>query len=926
MYSVSLAEVLFSQAESEEQKRQVQRQYYNRLLSLLHILDLLSCLILIGASESKLEEIFEKEGYSFKHGTAVCLILAISRIILFPLLANLGGYFGRETTHLKENKHKAKQDKEEELKERLLAHEAEINDGAFEKITEINDKAEDFHERKEKVKLSLKAREKAQTYKYLFLGLVFFFSSAYQIFVGIKVSSYEWRHEKTLEIFSMCVSVLWINLMAYYYRAKISDDTKEEGLYIPKVHKHPVFWGTGYFRHRCDLCGKSIRNKVGGVFRCKLCDWDCCVACCKRDDIQDVGENLLRSDKGVRQEKNVSNYSYFKRALELARPQWNLISVSLTVLALNCGCNLALPHMQGRIINNLIERNVNDFYGNVEKYVFIMLVQGLFTGLSNYLFRVVARTLGITVRNKLFSHILAQDVAFFDGTTSGYLVSKLSYEVNGMVDPIRTSLGQLLSNIILLIGGIFMCYYSSYKLSLLAFVSVGPIMFLWDQYGEFSKKVNRKMLVAYAQANSVATEALNHIREVKSFSTEEKECSLFNENTNLALKAGLKDAFFSGLTEMGTGYLDLGTGVLILWFGGLLVLSKSISVGELIAFQFYWNMMNSSYQSLQGILVNFTRSSAAAEKVFTLMDNIPDIDLTKGQPVDWEVKGHLELRSVSFFYQMRPYNKVLTDVNLNILPGTVCALVGRSGGGKSSIVKLLLRFYDPKSGGIYLDGRNFQDLKVGELRKNFGCVAQNSTLFAKTILYNITYGLDEDEYTLEDVYEACKKAQCYDFIMGFKDKFQTRVGEAGTRISGGQCQRIAIARIFLRKPKVVLLDEATSALDEESQARVQSALDDLMAEKQNDGEKHTIVLVAHRLSTVQFADKIAVVDKGVILEEGNHTELLRIENGIYRRLVTLKKERERSLLEGNGEKKEVEGLEKLMEEVMKEKANENAKK
>jgi ABC-type multidrug transport system fused ATPase/permease subunit len=239
----------------------------------------------------------------------------------------------------------------------------------------------------------------------------------------------------------------------------------------------------------------------------------------------------------------------------------------------------------------------------------------------------------------------------------------------------------------------------------------------------------------------------------------------------------------------------------------------------------------------------------------------------------------MELRGVQFFYQMRPDNIVLNDFHLDIPAGKTVALVGRSGGGKSTIINMLLRFYDAREGKILLDGHEYESLKVHQLRRLFGVVTQETELFAMTVLENIAYGMEKDEYTLEDVERAAKKAFAHDFICEMKDGYSTRIGERGNRLSGGQRQRIAIARVFLRRPKIILLDEATSALDENSQEAVQQALSTLIAES-----NATVVLVAHRLSTVMNADSIVVIDKGVALEQGNHDELVE-KGGIYASMV-----------------------------------------
>jgi ABC-type multidrug transport system fused ATPase/permease subunit len=264
----------------------------------------------------------------------------------------------------------------------------------------------------------------------------------------------------------------------------------------------------------------------------------------------------------------------------------------------------------------------------------------------------------------------------------------------------------------------------------------------------------------------------------------------------------------------------------------------------------------------------------------------PDIKQDSGIQMDaGSLQGSLVLEDVEFAYQMRPNQKVLDGINLTVNKGEVCALVGKSGGGKSTLVHLMMRFYDPKAGRILLDGMDLTTLNLRSVHRQCGLVAQDTQLFATTIRENIAYGLDEEfasgQLTEEDIINAAIDANAHEFILKFEDQYNTKVGERGVRISGGQKQRIALARVFLRKPRLLFLDEATSALDAESEGAVQDALDRLIARKES-----TVILVAHRLSTVINADKIAVINDGKVAEVGSHKELVANEGGIYHRLVS----------------------------------------
>eukprot|EP01126_Amoeba_proteus_P067526 TRINITY_DN9992_c0_g1_i5.p1 TRINITY_DN9992_c0_g1~~TRINITY_DN9992_c0_g1_i5.p1 ORF type:complete len:356 (+),score=97.10 TRINITY_DN9992_c0_g1_i5:243-1310(+) len=336
--------------------------------------------------------------------------------------------------------------------------------------------------------------------------------------------------------------------------------------------------------------------------------------------------------------------------------------------------------------------------------------------------------------------------------------------------------------------------------------------------------------------------------------------------------------------------------VLLLWYGGTVVFDEPdiLSVGKLITFELYWNKMNASYQQITSIWNSFTRAGGAAQRVMALLELVPDIDTGNGKILQ-DMRGDITLRDVEFWYQMRPDEKVLQGVNLDIPAGSVCALVGKSGSGKTTLISLILRLYDTKGGCILIDGEDIRNINPLSYRQHIGIVSQDTELFNGTVEANIAYGVNS--YTKEDLINAAKEANAHEFIMGFEEGYQTRVGERGTRLSGGQKQRVALARVFLRKPKLMLLDEATSALDAESESLVQEAIDRLIT---NGG--CTVILVAHRLSTVVNSDKICVVHKGRIVEQGTHSQLI-MEGGIYSKLVS----KQLSKMQNDLESKDKEG-------------------
>jgi len=494
-------------------------------------------------------------------------------------------------------------------------------------------------------------------------------------------------------------------------------------------------------------------------------------------------------------------------------------------------------------------------------------------------FNLAGRRMAMSIRNELFRAVMRQDIAFYDSSTVGDLTSRLGGDVQQTVAPMRNTVASLLGNLFALGGGLIMCFYTSWRLSMLAFTTIGPIIYLTETYAKWSSEINKQIRTDMGDANTVAVEALSNIRTVRSFSTEDYEIGRYEEWTMKALSKAVKDAIAGAFTTAVNRYLDLGAGVLILWFGGTMAMEEQdgVTVGSIITFQLYWNRINFAFKGLNNMVTRFTQAAGSAQRVLSLLDNKPDIDVTVGEPLPPDFQADVTFSDVTFAYQTRPDTKVLDGLSFHVPAGRVCALVGRSGCGKSTIIHLLMRYYDPQQGAVMIGGKALPELSLSSVHHKMAVVAQDTQLFACTIEENIAYGLDS--YNKEDLYAASAAANAHDFISGFPEGYQTKVGERGVRLSGGQRQRIAIARALLRNPQLILLDEATSALDVESEAQVQAAIDGLIK-----GGGRTILVVAHRLSTVVNADTIVVMDEGKMVDSGTHEELYQ-RGGLYSQLV-----------------------------------------
>ncbi|AOC96807.1 Putative multidrug export ATP-binding/permease protein [Flavobacterium anhuiense] len=552
--------------------------------------------------------------------------------------------------------------------------------------------------------------------------------------------------------------------------------------------------------------------------------------------------------------------------------------IGLIFLLLTGATALAFPKLMGMLVDCVKNKNGDEANQIALGLIVILFLQSFFSFFRLSLFVNFTENTLANLRLALYTNLVKLPMTFFSQKRVGELNSRISADITQIQDTLTTTIAEFLRQFILIIGGIILLATESFKLTLLMLSVVPLVAIAAVVFGRFIRKYSKKVQDQVAESQVIVEETMQGISIVKAFANEWYEIARYKGKISEVVKLAIKGGKYRGYFASFIIFCLFGAIVAVVWYGVRLSIAGEMSVGQLISFVLYSTFVGASFGGIAELYAQIQKAIGATERVFELLDESPEkinSDLNKNQE---KIKGNVTFKNVAFSYPTRQEIQVLKDVNFSAEFGQKIAIVGPSGAGKSTISSLLLRFYDITSGEISVDGKNIYDYDLENLRGNMSIVPQDVILFGGTIRENIAYG--KPDATDEEIIQAAKQANAFNFVDSFPEKFETLVGERGVKLSGGQRQRIAIARALLKNPSILILDEATSSLDSESEKLVQEALEVLM-------EGRTSIIIAHRLSTIRNADKILVLDNGKISEEGTHQELINLENGIYKNLSNL---------------------------------------
>ncbi|XP_019617921.1 PREDICTED: ATP-binding cassette sub-family B member 9-like [Branchiostoma belcheri] len=588
-----------------------------------------------------------------------------------------------------------------------------------------------------------------------------------------------------------------------------------------------------------------------------------------------VGDEEPNDKKKKRKkEKDEDGKSAVLKLMSYSKPDLPYLLTATAFLLGAAVSDIFEPYYTGQVIDGIaIEKSQEKFTRAIIIMTLLSITSGVCAGLRGGLFSVCMARLNIRLRNLLFKSVTQQEIGFFDSVKTGDITSRLTSDTSTMSDMLSLNLNIFLRSFVRGAGTLFFMFKLSWQLTIFTLVIVPVVAGVSKIYGKYFKKLSKAVQDSLARANEVAEETVASLRTVRSFAHENGECDRYREKLKATYKLNIKEALAYGGYSMTTHTLELAMVVLTLYYGGHLVITNRLTGGNLVSFILYQMELGDAIEDMGSVYTGLMQAVGASEKVFEYIDRKPEVQ-NNGLLAPDKLEGHIEFKDVCFAYPARKDIPVLKDVSFEVSPGEVVALVGPSGSGKSTCVNLLEHFYETTSGQVLLDGNPIMAYDHKFLHRMIALVGQEPVLFARSIKDNISYALNN--CSLEEVQQVARQANAHQFIAELPEGYETETGEKGMQLSGGQKQRVAIARALIRRPAVLLLDEATSALDAESEHLVQQAIQNLHG--------HTVILIAHRLSTVERADRIIVIDRGSVVEQGRHRELMQ-QDGLYAKLV-----------------------------------------
>ncbi|MES2617426.1 MAG: ABC transporter ATP-binding protein [Bacteroidota bacterium] len=607
-----------------------------------------------------------------------------------------------------------------------------------------------------------------------------------------------------------------------------------------------------------------------------------------------------RQDRDLPKVKlNAESLKELKFLFKYLKPYRKYFFGGLLFISLSALSTMAFPFLMGKMINAVSGKSV-EIPGNtlmnasngvsimdvewtlnfVLLLIFIQLtLQTIFSFMRVFLLTKAGVNATADLRKDLYSNIISLPMSFFSSQRVGDLSSRLSADTGQIQDVISVVLAEFLRGVLTLVIGVSLIFVISWKLALIM-LSVVPLIALSAVFfGMRIKKMSRRETDMLAESSNVVHETLQGISVVKAFTAESLERNRYSKNINSLIDFALKSGVYRGFFVSFIIFSVFGAISFVIWYGAGIVQTnpKELQIGQLMMFVIYSVFVGGTLGGFADMFGQLQKALGSIQRVRELLA----MDKEESAAATTDVKrlnGDITFTNVAFSYPSRAEVQVLKDISFTVSKGQQIAIVGSSGGGKSTIASLVLKFYTPDAGTIAVDGKDANDYDLKYLRSQIAYVPQDVILFGGTIYENILYG--NPEATKEQVIEAARRANALQFIQSFPQQFETMVGERGIQLSGGQKQRVAIARAILKDPAILVLDEATSALDSESEQLVQDALEDLMKHR-------TSIVIAHRLSTIRSADNIIVLDKGTIVEQGKHEELIKIEEGVYKNLNQL---------------------------------------